>query len=385
MSVLNSSAHCSDTHSVHRHVLAETTVERNTDAGDMSSDEDTDTGAKLNPFDWSEQPQVNRVASNGEPRQFNTVHGRQGRGLHTTKSSHDRAPSGPHARSRSVPVLNDHNEPRANPTSKFATWGVGVPPASEEWDNDFDLAASSAYETLVQNSVSFVIPESILEGQSAIRANIVHIREWAILIEELKELRLKAILLGVDQVKHEHIFAGIESMIALADQEEQNLLKPPVNGASSSLLDDVDLEDFDHFSETSSPVKTTHPRLKEVKTRPRNNSEVTAKQVISVVQRVMSSGHEADSDSAPTPAAGKLPFDQGTLKHMIPHLNGLITQLKSVLKEVEGIERQPAEPLVLKQVFRPLGDEDHIPKTIAKTSNTEQRDNEEEDWTAGFD
>lgn len=187
-------------------------------------------------FDWSEQQANDKTPSNQNhsPPRPKTVHGKKDTDGRGSRPVGRRAPSGVHARSQSVPVVPELNGKREVVANKFGTWGVGSKLVTEDWDEDFDFdepeAATASRqqendEGRLDSGVAMVVPKSIRDQQRHVIAHIGLLREWGLLIEELKELRARASSLLIVEGPYNNTFREVDAMIALADQEVD---EPPI-------------------------------------------------------------------------------------------------------------------------------------------------------------
>jgi len=319
-------------------------------------------------FDWSEQQPLDKGPMDTPPRP-KTVHGKKDADGRGSRSAGRRGPSGQHARSQSVPITADPAVKRSNAANKFGTWGIGSKPVTEDWDEDFDFAdlGNTAGDSMVcspdaaDSGVDVFVPEAIREQQSNIVANIELLREWGLLIEELKELRSRAMSLGITTETSTGIFVEIEAMINLADQEAEDHGFPHRDSVAST--PDFDADEFD-APPTPSPTKETsssedafgtvsisllNQYSMELRTkhssstisRPRKNSEAVARSVIQALRDRALPKDEIDGQN-PTVNTKKVPFDTATLKHIVPYVNGLMHQVKQILRDAENLHTSPA-------------------------------------------
>jgi hypothetical protein len=69
-------------------------------------------------------------------------------------------------------------------------------------------------------------------------SNIKLLREWGLLIEELKELRVRSVALDMLSGRYAHAWEEVDAMIELADQEtEEQTLEPRRSPPSSPGFD----------------------------------------------------------------------------------------------------------------------------------------------------
>ena len=325
-------------------------------------------------FDWSEaQPSPSHI--NQSPPRPKTVHGKKDPENRGSRSAARRAPSGMHARSHSVPVVPDVEGKRSNAVAnKFGTWGVGSKAVTEDWNEDFDFdespvppvpAFGDSEEKRIDSGHAMFVPRSIREQQESVVANISLLREWGLLIEELKELRIRAVALDMLHGPYAPAWQEVDAMIELADQETaEDTLEPRKSPPSSP---GFDLDAFDEplptIANTSRPrrpsTKTAEPTIFEhemqddfetghqemvsparaILTRPRKDSEAVARSVIEALQ----SKRSVSDPTALKPVAPskKVPFDTATLRHIVPYVNGLKRKVKDALRETEGLYSSP--------------------------------------------
>jgi hypothetical protein len=362
--------------------------------------------SKNNIFDWSEQP-AEKSPGNQSPPRPKTVHGKKDTDGRGSRAKGRRPASGLHVRSQSVPVVPDLAGKRETfITNKFGTWGVGSKGVSEDWDEDFDfgepapLVSSNGErdEKRIDSGVIMHIPQVIREQQANVVNNIGLVREFGILIEELKVLRGRAASLGLVRGPDMELWVQIDSMIDLADQEAEDpaisqRLSPPsaeehaflqrLSPPSSPGFDMTEFEDLaelplkdrsqrksgkgvsgrhqvvstitptnpkknrksvlpvdnDVFSEpTGSATRSQNTTpTSNITTRPRKDSEAIARSVIEAVQKKKNVAGPPLS-LQPIPSSKKVPFDTTTLRHIVPYVNGLVRRVKEQLREAEGLD-----------------------------------------------
>lgn len=325
--------------------------------------------AKINPFDWSEHPTPSAGDSPPRPK---TEYGKKAAAETRASRPSGRAPSGFHARSTSVPVVPDV---KTKVTNKFGTWGIGSKGVSEDWDDDFAFELPSADGSETSEEVSrpntattMHVPLGIREAQVNVVANISLVREWGLLIEELKELRARAITLGVPTDEHTSTFEEVDAMIELADLDhedgpeevEGSRGQSPFTSSPRFSFDDIDENTPVVAAATPSPLRMlskpdgddvfqspsavmTPPRAAAAHshagqasgTRPRKNSEAVA---LSVIEELHRRRGAADPKINRGP---KMEFDTATLKNIVPYVNGLMRQFKEILRNAEGLATTP--------------------------------------------
>ena len=361
------------------------------------STENQDKDAKPSIFDWSEQP-IDRTPDNQNPPRPRTVHGKKDAETRGSRPAGRRISSAVHARSQSVPVVPDTNGKREQVVmNKFGTWGVGSKGVSEDWNDDFDFTEpidtdtrnnTEMVDARADSGMAMFVPSSIREQQSNVLANIGLLREWGLLIEELKELRVRAVALGMMDGPYAVTWKEADAMIELADQEHEDGTLLP-QGTPSSPGHDVDA-----FDEPAPPIPTNSRRKRRsgilpeddvfhknsptapkadqptrqsprtpshTHTRPRKDSEAVAKSVIEALQQ-RRVNVDAGLDLKPVQPSKKVPFDTATLRHIVPYVNGLMRKVKEGLREVEGLHTSPyhspkAEEPPLAHIFQDPGEE----------------------------
>ena len=326
---------------------------------------------RTNLFDWAEvQPSPSQNNSPPRPR---TVHGKKNQESRGSRPSGRRPPSGMHARSHSVPVVPDVDGKRNNVTAnKFGTWGVGSKVVTEDWNEDFDFEEQSTplledvemEDKRIDSGHEMFVPRSIREQQENVVANISLLREWGLLIEELKELRMRAVTLDMVKGSHAQAFQEVDAMIELADQEtEEQTLAPRRSPPSSPGFDEsafdeplpniaghtgpgahpIDLPDL--MEEDDAPSELMHTSIRPTTPphiltgRPRRDSEAVARSVIDAIQSRRSVSEPTANKPVQPPK--KVPFDTATLRHIVPYVKDLKRKIKDALRETEGLYSSP--------------------------------------------
>jgi hypothetical protein len=385
--------------SLHRsnsHLLATGSSPKPTTPQHLTADPgDRDTRSSI--FDWSEQQPADKSAGNRTPPRPRTVHGKKDADRRGSRSVGRRVPSGLHARSQSVPVVPDAAGKRSTVvTNKFGTWGVGSKGVTEDWNDDFDfselpedpVAEAAGDASRVDSGSAIIVPRSIQEQQNNVLANIGLLREWGLLIEELKEQKTRAMALGIVEGQHSGMWEEVDAMIDLADQEADHegvhRLSPPSSPGfdedafedlpapspsndrrrrkSGSPGDDYSREhtpsqpprrksilpsNYGIFAPQSSPippkpkyeVPSRPPVSTPIVTRPRKDSEAKARSVIEALQQRKST-IDPIANTPPTPSK-KVPFDTATLRRIVPYVNTLTRRVKDAIRGAEGLYSSP--------------------------------------------
>ncbi|KAI9891169.1 MAG: hypothetical protein M1814_003012 [Vezdaea aestivalis] len=323
-------------------------------------------------FDWAEQSQHDRNGSGGYRPQ--TVHGKRANGARGGRSDGRRGPSALHVRSQSVPVVPDVEGNREHATNKFGTWGLGSKVVSEDWDNDydfdFDLAKAHSTqdkETSVQTvsaPVSMIVPKAIKESQASVIGNLGYIREFALLVENLKRLRARAAEMRIIEGPAMDLWKEAEAMIDLAtvDNDEPEALTQTIsaNGLHLDGFDDewtpisfsprgrrksvLALEDdiFGSASEPILPLDSRHSQdsqaSKGSQTKRKQSNVDTASIAKSVIE-TMQHRRQVSNTPIPNPSpskSDKLSFDTTTLHDLVAHVNTLARKLAEIIRENDG-------------------------------------------------
>ena len=333
-----------------------------------------DHGLRNSVFDWSEPPSTERGSDNGTPPRPKTVHEKKRQGGHLgNQSSNRRSQGGLHARSQSVPAFQDLTGHRPDVTHKFGTWDVGRKGATEDWDEDFVFEKPSQsspilptdYGSPLQNIDAIVIPDNIQKQQTNILANIGLLKEWGLLIEELKDLRTRAVSLGLRNEDQEKLFDEVDAMIDLADQEHEDdalsILRSPSSSSQHFSDDGVDgvtpprtlpagqarmspsemLRAVQHSNSVHSSPGIQFSESPIPSSQPRKDSEAAAQSVIQALQESRQEQREPDGVKTSTKRAKKMPFDTTTLKHIVPHVDSLMRRVKDLIRQTEGLQTSP--------------------------------------------
>ncbi len=359
---------------------------------------------RANLFDWSET--LPSPSQNDSPPRPRTVHGKKDQESRGSRAPGRRAPSGMHARSHSVPVVPDVEGKRSNvATSKFGTWGNGSKVVTEDWNEDFDFDELPPPipehfqhdEKRIDSGHEMFVPKSIREQQENVLSNIRQLREWRSIIEELKELRVRAITLQMMDGPYARDWEEVDAMIELADQEsEEKTLEPRGSPPSSPGFDyDAFDEPMPNIAEASRPRGQSlgmgrSPPLEAAAAagaeqrpitpqdfkglRPRKDSEAVAKSVIEAIQSKRSVSEP--TAQKPVPAGKKVPFDTRTLRHIVPYVKELTRKVKDGLRQTEGLyssphrstsrERKSRHEAIDEPAFRSIFDSPRNDSTLAR-------------------
>ena len=329
---------------------------------------------KISIFDWSEQPSEKSNTFRTPPRP-RTVHGKKDAEGRINRVVGRRAPSGLHARSQSVPAVPDITGKRdAVARNKFGTWGVGSKGVTEDWNDDFDFPQATvgsneleSIEPRIDSGFSMVVPKTIQEQQNNVLANIGLLREWGILIEELKTLRLYATSLGLLEKSPSSLWNEVDAMIDLADQEADDETlwshtSPPSSPSAdlSAFEDPPSLPSRDNRSRRKSVLQddifgvhtlssnaqaesNSSANEQIIKPLPAQDSEAVARSVIEALQNRNQQPPNKLLQLQSVQSSKKVPFDTATLKHIVPYVNGLLHKVKEVLRDAEKLYSSPRQ------------------------------------------
>jgi Septation protein etd1 len=377
-------------------------------------------------FDWSEQP-TEKASGDRSPPRPRTVHGKKD----TTRGSRSvgrRAPSGLHARSQSVPVVPGPAGKRETVvTNKFGTWGVGSKGVSDEiWDDDFDfgdddLARASQSinkkdEKRSDSGAAMHIPQTIREQQAKVVNNIGLVREFGLLVEELKANRIRAAGRGLLESPRSSLWREVDAMIELADQEVDDPIFPPRTTPPSSPPPDFDLLDdsadvpqnpwprstpnarrnrsrrrsvlpsesdiFSTPASQTSQVLTSSPLATPQTGRPRKDSEAMARSVIEALHRRKDTS-DASLSLQPVPSHKKVPFDTNTLRYIVSHVQKLVRQVEYSLNNSEdqndtSFALSSGEQQPLKDLFKePSREADSKPRRLELNDGNDVDDSDD--------
>jgi Septation protein etd1 len=378
-------------------------------SGPEESVKDLRRDTRSNLFDWSENSTEKSTGRCSPQRPKTSTRG--------SRTVGRRAPSGLHARSQSVPVVPGLAGKRETVvTNKFGTWGVGSKGVSDEiWDEDFDFGdqalrlakiAGSQDEKRIDSLMGMHIPQTIREQQAKVVNNIGLVREFGLLIEELKANRIRASGRGLLDSPRSSLWQEVDAMIELADQEVDDPLFPSKKSPPSSPVPDFDPLDEnaeaaqhsrlkstpntrrnrsrrrsvlpssenDIFSTpvsqasqviTSSPIVTPQPN------RPRKDSEAMARSVIEALHS-RKTITDAPLTLKPVPAQEKVPFDTTTLRYIVEHVQRLVRRVDMSLNDSDdqhdtSFASSSTDQQPLTQLFK---DPSKEPETKSKGKST---------------
>lgn len=288
-------------------------------------------------LDWSESVSPTPQSQPSYAKRSKTLHAKESI-IRTSSRSGRRAPSY-HVRSQSMPLVNTHGR---------------VPLPSENWDEDFLDDDDEG------GCLNMVIPRAIEEQQASVIGHLGCVREFALLVEDLKHLRSLAISAGVRNGIHQATFDEAEGIIALAtlDDDEplpaipDTPLRTPPKGShrrSSILLPDDDV--FGGSGVPSTPhlrrsFGHTPPNIspQSRKTIDKNDPVEVAKGIMERMQH--SGGHHMrgqSDDAVITGKPKKVQFDTDMLRELVKHVGKLKRTMQSIVDDARDIVESPLD------------------------------------------
>ncbi|KAJ9606254.1 hypothetical protein H2200_009215 [Cladophialophora chaetospira] len=327
-------------------------------------------------FDWSEQSKLGSDQSTGISPRPQTVHGKQLHHAGRSRASGRKSNAAMHLRSQSVPVNREALAENDLPSSatKFGTWALGSKPVSEEWSDDFDFDdADEVEEVLVSKDEekaknresirSVKVPQSIIDRQQSVHMQFGQVRDFMLLVEELKRLRARGADLGLLQSYSRQLWEDAESIIDLATvNEEDDALPRPPSPVS-----------FDIFGDETPPPKrgledemgrTVNRRsISSPATPPFGRPRGESLQTKSFLQAIHQNRNVVESPpverASPSHEREKLPFDTQDLRDLVVRAGVINRALKEVIRKAEGVSLSPERPMhksqepVFRQIFDP--------------------------------
>ena len=325
--------------------------------------------AVLNLYEWSEQSVGSRESRKDGPARPNTDHGRRAHDGRGSRAAGRRGPSALHVRSQSVPVIPDVDAKRdlANSTNKYGTWNLGSKGPSEDWNDDFVFEFPESLveeqdvpdDRRVDSGISMFVPQAIQESQASVIGHLGHIKEFALLVEDLKRLRTLAAAQGIIHGPSAALWKEADGIIDLAeldnDEEEYDHLLESSPGHSDDGINQqktrprrrsvLALEDdiFGGLSEESNtfslpkhtrPVKDGSLSVTASRKSSPPESSLVAKSVIANIHQRRTSQDPTLSRYEPVKPE-KIKFDTTTLQDLVAHVKTLSRTLGDLLRETE--------------------------------------------------
>jgi hypothetical protein len=338
-------------------------------------------------FDWSEHQKSDRDSLYGSGPRPRTVHSKQGSDSRTGRTPGRRPPNTLHLRSQSVPAVKESfmDSDPAYPPAKFGTWGLGNKGVSEEWTDDFEFDESDDHVLGLCDeglgAAGMKVPQAIIDRQESVHGQFGQVQEFMLLVEELKRLRHRGVVLNLLTGPSKQLWEDAGSIIDLATLNEDEEEHVPVQSPDlPGLFDDFDEEaptdhqplqhqDYQHNGEISleptlnlSSAPATPPAG-----RPRAESLAQAKSFLQTMHHNRN-GLERPSlgDRSHTP---KLPFDTQDLRALVAQTGVVTRALKDVVRKAEGVfispnqtPKAPQDPPFSQMFHR----RDHSPPTSTK-------------------
>lgn len=339
-------------------------------------------------FDWSEQTVQDKQEAEKRSGRPQTAYSKQAVHSRGGRSAVRKTPHPTHVRSQSVPVVHDGVDENAPPSAKYGTWGMGTKTVSEDWDEDFEFGSGEVQDEGPHKENMFAVPESIRASQLSVRAHSGQIREFSLLVNDLKRLCRHGRDLDILDGPHRGLWEEAEGVIALAspdDDDSEDGWNNEVDSSKQKHKQTVD-DDFDATSleklDINSPVlppimsKTAvvrerhSPRRRSVfspdddifggsasgtedttstylprDARPRtpdNRSDVNG--VIRTVMEAMQQRHIAGAVAEGVPNR-KVQFDTNSLKALVKRSGELRDALSDIIRRVDNLTESPLRPI----------------------------------------
>jgi len=352
---------------------------------DQFSDDDFDEQRSVKRssiFDWSEHQKIGSDQSNGVSPRPKTVHGKQGMKNGRSRPSGRKSNAAMHLRSQSVPNNRDSLAEADLPSSatKFGTWALGSKPVSEEWSDDFEFddvdenpeaaEPASSDKAWKRDSIRSVkVPQSIIDRQQSVHLQFGQVREFMLLVEELKRLRLRGTHLGLLQSHSRQLWEDAESIIDLAtvNEDEDSFARPPSPGSSDIFGDETPpskrMAD-EESSKTNDTGRAINRRsISSPGTPPYGRPRGESIQTKNFLQTI----HQHRNFPASSPPAevhvqprDKLPFDTQDLRDLVIRAGVITRALKEIVRKAEGVSLSPERSSMPKfphdPVFRQIFD-----------------------------
>ncbi|KIV77778.1 hypothetical protein PV11_09558 [Exophiala sideris] len=349
---------------------------------DDDSDEQRST-KRISIFDWSEHQKLGSDQSDGVSPRPKTVHGKQGNNISRSRASGRKSNATMHLRSQSVPVNRDSLTEADLPSSasKFGTWALGSKPVSEEWSDDFEFEdGDEVLESIevvneekekakkrdsIRSSVR--VPQAIIDRQQSVHIQFGQVREFMLLVEELKRLRVRGISLGLIDSYSRQLWEDAVSIIDLAtvnDDEEDaprpsSPVFPDIFGEETPPQKRVLGEEVGKGSEVSRSVNRRS--ISSPGTPPYGRPRGESMQTKSFLQTI----HQSRTGVESSPARhspqhrDKLPFDTQDLRDLVVRAGVITRALKEIVRKAEGVSVTPEKPAhhfqdpVFRHIFDP--------------------------------
>ncbi|KAK0385233.1 hypothetical protein NLU13_7709 [Sarocladium strictum] len=341
-----------------------------------------------NLFDWSE-PSMHDKQDDGHSPRPRTAYAKQELDPRGGRSATRKGPMPTHVRSQSVPVVHDGTDDPRPTGAKYGTWGMSSKTVSEDWDEDFEFGGSTTGDEDPTQKDMFAVPESIRATQPSVKAHSGQIREFSLLVNDLKRLCRHGRDMGLLDGPYKSLWKEAEGIITLASPDEdseesdkqshvsldfdsfdadERLLRDGMDAESLDKLDaaidshpamsktavvrerpsprrrsvfspDDDIFGFNAAStENHPPAKSSRPRTPEPG--PRKSPDVNG-----VVRHVMEAMQQR-SATAQSPQyhtkSDRMHFDTNSLKALVKRAGDLRDILSDAIRKVDQITQSPA-------------------------------------------
>lgn len=342
-----------------------------------------------NLFDWAEPSGHDKQDQDGHSPRPRTAYAKQETDSRGGRSVSRKGPTPTHVRSQSVPVVHDGADESKPTGSKYGTWGISSKTVSEDWDEDFEFGASSTNDGGHSHEDLFAVPESIRATQPSVKAHSGQIREFSLLVNDLKRLCRHGRDLGLLDGSYRALWKEAEGVITLASPDEESdngdahsefsVDLAAFDVEERSISDAIDAESLDKLDAaigshpamsktavvrerssprrrsvfspdddifgfngsaadlSSQPAKTSRPRTPE--TGSRKTSDVNG-----VVRHVMEAMQHRSLPSVSTTNGKKsdrVHFDTNSLKALVKRAGDLRDLLSEVIRKVDPLTQSP--------------------------------------------
>jgi hypothetical protein len=340
-----------------------------------------------NLFDWSE-PAAHDKPEDGHSPRPRTAYAKQELDPRGGRSATRKGPTPTHVRSQSVPVVHDGSDDSRPTGAKYGTWGMSSKTVSEDWDEDFEFGGSAAGDDDSSRQAMFAVPESIRATQPSVKAHSGQIREFSLLVNDLKRLCRHGRDMGLLDGPYKSLWKEAEGIITLASPDEdseegdrqsnfsldldafdtdERLMLDGMDAKSLDKLDaaidshpamsktavvrerpsprrrsvfspDDDIFGFNASADTQGPAKTSRPRTPE----PGSRKSPDVNGVVRHVMEAMQQRSTAAQLPQPSAKNDRMHFDTNSLKALVKRAGDLRDILSDAIRKVDQITHSPA-------------------------------------------
>ncbi|KAI9847749.1 MAG: hypothetical protein M1838_000794 [Thelocarpon superellum] len=293
-----------------------------------------------------------------------------------------------HARSQSVPVVPDPDtqHERGAGAARYGTWGLGSKVVSEDWNEDFDFEGTDDFPDGSQargtdegaaREGTMIVPEAIRARQANVIGHLGHVRDFALLVEDLKRLRTLAVAKKIVHGPSAELWKEAEGIIDLATLDDDSLdLPPPRSPASSGFgFDPFDGEpaplqldargrrksvlslDDDIFGGAGVTPPTPHRPRDRPDPPPQSSPAASGRAAhktdrddsAAVAKSVVKTMHQRRTTSDPVLGAidsnqqSKVFFDTTTLRDLVAHVTILTRRLTEIVRTADSVSSTPSQ------------------------------------------